>query len=481
MSQPRPTVDYTSKDYDGFRRLLLDAKKEILPDWTTESPSDFGVVLIELFSYIGDVLSFYGDRIANEAFLTTATSRRAVMDIAQMLDYRVTGRGAASVDVQFTLEAGVGEVTIPAGTKITTRSFDAVSAGEDPVTFETLEETVVDTDSDTVVLIPAAEGETVTETVAESDGTINQRFPLGRSPVIFESTRILVDEGNGFTEWTPFDRLIEAGENQNAFTVAEDDRGSVEVVFGDNVNGRVPPAGSVITAEYRVGGGEVGNVGPQSLRELPESINHVIDVRNLDAATGGAEAESLRHIRENAPRGLTTLYRAVSLKDFANLTLQVSGVAKARADAPTTNAIVVYAAPFGAGPLSSAKQDEVLEFLDERKLTTINVTVDDPVYVPIDITVDVVVRSEFIRGAVESQVEAALVALLDFENVDFAELIPLSQVYDEVNGVDGVSYATVTELDRDGVGGVENIQLEPFEIPVVGTIEVNATGGILGS
>ncbi len=85
MPDPLPPIDYTSRDYAAFRQDMIDAIPTRLPEWTSRSPNDFGITLIELFAYMGDILSFYGDRIANEAFLETATLRSSVLKIAAML------------------------------------------------------------------------------------------------------------------------------------------------------------------------------------------------------------------------------------------------------------------------------------------------------------------------------------------------------------------------------------------------------------
>ena len=43
-----PRIDYLSKDYAGFRQLMLDRLSLILPDWKERSPADATMVLVEL-------------------------------------------------------------------------------------------------------------------------------------------------------------------------------------------------------------------------------------------------------------------------------------------------------------------------------------------------------------------------------------------------------------------------------------------------
>ena len=61
-----------AKDYTSFRNALLDLIPRKIPQWKDRSEADMGIMLIELFSYIADELSYFQDRVANEAFLRTA-------------------------------------------------------------------------------------------------------------------------------------------------------------------------------------------------------------------------------------------------------------------------------------------------------------------------------------------------------------------------------------------------------------------------
>lgn len=477
-----PDIDYSSKDYLGFRQFLLARKQELLPEWTSEAPSDFGVVLIELFAYVGDILSFYGDRVATEAYLSTATQRRSLLALAEMLDYQVTNNVPATVDVTFHVTA---DVTIPAGTQVQTSNRAAIEAGEEAVVFEVAEDTLVTAPSGAV---PCVEGQTISdEQIGSSDGSIDQTYTLFRYPVIEGSVQVFVDEGAGPVEWTEFGHLIDAANVSEAFEVTFDEVGAATIQFGDNVNGRVPSSGADIMVTYRVGGGERGNVGPGTIVELVHSIPEVQSpsstaspVTNVSAASGGSDAESNDQIRVNAPRSLSALNRAVTLKDYADLAVQVAEIAKAKAINVGTD-ITVHVAPFGGGTAGAGLKTRVAEYLDQRKMINHTVTIGDPAYVPIMVTVDVVVLPNYSRGVVALAVENAVNQMFAFSRVDFAYRVSLSKIYDVVQSVAGVDYAQVTELSTDGLGGIDDLVLDDIEIPTVGTTTINATGGIAGT
>lgn len=82
-----PEIDYLAKDYQGFRRLMLDRLNLQVPGWTERSAADMGVALVELLAYTADNLSYRQDAIANEAYLSTARQRVSVRRHARLVDY----------------------------------------------------------------------------------------------------------------------------------------------------------------------------------------------------------------------------------------------------------------------------------------------------------------------------------------------------------------------------------------------------------
>jgi hypothetical protein len=59
--------------------------------------SDFAVVLIELLAEMGDVLSFYQDQVASEAYLETSRERRSLRDASDLRSAIADSHGAFEV------------------------------------------------------------------------------------------------------------------------------------------------------------------------------------------------------------------------------------------------------------------------------------------------------------------------------------------------------------------------------------------------
>ena len=78
----RAGIAYTNKDYESLRRELLGKVPQLTDRWTDFNASDLGVVLLELFCGVGDMLAYYLDAQAAEAFLPTARQRQNVIQPA---------------------------------------------------------------------------------------------------------------------------------------------------------------------------------------------------------------------------------------------------------------------------------------------------------------------------------------------------------------------------------------------------------------
>jgi len=478
MAEPTPAVDYSSRDWLAIRTDLVAAARQRMPEWTSDSPNDFGIVLIELFAYVGDMLSFYADRVANEAYIGTAVLRSSVLAIAGMLDYRPTGLGAATLTLQFST---TGPAFIPAGTQVQT----VASAGDQPVLFETSADLTIGAAG--VGLVAAVQGTTINdETVGLSDGTLDQSFALFLSPVIDRSPMVTVDEGNGALQWTYYDHLIDAGPYDAAYTVAVDEGGITWVLFGDNVNGRVPANGAAINVTYRIGAGALGNVGIGTVVQLTNPIirNGIVQpisgVSNTTVGSGGADPETLDSIRTNAPKSLSSVNRAVTLEDYEALALRVSGVGKASASAVVATAVNLYLAPTGTpgGTCSTAVKTAALTYLNARKMIGTAITLLDPTYLPVNVTASINVLPAYRQEAVRQAVITAIKMVLAYDVVDFASRISLSKIYRAINNTEGVDYGNVSVLSTSTTG-LADVAATAAQIPTAGTITVTATGGVV--
>ena len=99
---------------------------------TVRDTSDPSIALLDGWSVLADVLTFYQERIANEGYLKTALERRSILDLGRLVGYRARPGVASSVYLAFTATQDfIGD--IPAGT----RAQSIPDPGELPQFFET--------------------------------------------------------------------------------------------------------------------------------------------------------------------------------------------------------------------------------------------------------------------------------------------------------------------------------------------------------
>ncbi len=72
----------------------------------TRSTDDYGMALLAMWAYLGDILTFYQERIANEAYLRTAVFQESIASLAALLGYKPAPGAAAEADLAFFLEDG---------------------------------------------------------------------------------------------------------------------------------------------------------------------------------------------------------------------------------------------------------------------------------------------------------------------------------------------------------------------------------------
>ncbi len=98
----KPTnVKYTSKDFSSIKADLIQYTKSYFPDTYKDfNETSPGMMLIELSSYVGDVLSYYIDYNYKENLLATATEKRNVRRLAEFLGYKTPNKTPSVVKLK---------------------------------------------------------------------------------------------------------------------------------------------------------------------------------------------------------------------------------------------------------------------------------------------------------------------------------------------------------------------------------------------
>ena len=501
MATQQAITDYTNRDYSSLLGSLLDLAVQKLPEWTDRSENDFGRMMMELFAYVGDILFYYQDRIANEAFLSTAVERRSVIDLLSLIGYTLSTPAPATADLTLTApNDDAADVRVEVGARFATEAAPNKPAVEFvylPVTNTSLEVArngsggQISFGLSVVNAVPIDD-----EVVGTSNGEANQGFKLSQWPVLLprdadsqDNFTIEVDPGGGYQVWGKRGTLLYSRSDDLHFTVHVDESDIVEVIFGDSVFGQIPPAGSSIRVSYLTGGGSSGNVGANTIITMKSGVNVSVEVTNTNAASGGTDRETIANARFQAPQVFRSMDRAVTGADIAALARNIPSVARAVAVAPSWNYVDLYIVAFGGMDLTDELRASVLRYFKDRSMVTTLISVRQPVFVSIDLTLEVGINPTFYRDDVQQRLKTAVNALFDIGRLDFGRSFYLSKVFEAAEAVAGVDFARVTvfrgirsqpvgQLVDPAAAATGLIQLQAREFPRQGTLIINVIGGL---
>jgi hypothetical protein len=134
-----PHVGYRIARYGDFveaMRRRIDAEGP-LAGWTHRAADDPGIALLEGAAIVGDILSFYQEHYANEAWLRTAQWRESVAELVRLTGYRLAPGIGGRATLAFELR-GTAPVTLRAGFPVKADLADV----SDPAEFQTEAELV---------------------------------------------------------------------------------------------------------------------------------------------------------------------------------------------------------------------------------------------------------------------------------------------------------------------------------------------------
>ena len=341
------------------------------------------------------------------------------------------------------------------------------------------------------------------EILGRSDGSPGQIFQLRHFPILRRrqgETVHVSDQNGGWVHWKEVEDFSEAEPDDKHYTL---ESVSGELCFGPSLQqpngemrvfGAIPPRGSQIRfASYRYGGGVIGNVQRGKLRILKTSIPYIARVQNRFQAIGGTDAESIDLAKVRAPSLIRARNRAVTADDYEFLTREAAReVARVRCIQPagregdpspgTVYLLVVPHAQTLAQEinpddlkLSEALKEQILSYLDERRLLTVRLEIREPEYVVVTVEAQVKGAVHLSPERVQRQVTDRLYTFLNpytggeqGQGWPFGRDLFISDVYSTIQQVAGVRYVEevkLFEVVRSGSDKARKRPTERIELP----------------
>jgi predicted phage baseplate assembly protein len=290
--------------------------------------------------------------------------------------------------------------------------------------------------------------------------------------------------------------LLDSDPFDHHFVVETDNDGRAILRFGDDEFGMAPLDGSDIFVTYRVGVGRKGNIGMESLvhivepEPLPPDWPEIASVtpelpkpvRNTLSAWGGIEPETNDQVKLLAPKAFhAEQFRAVTEDDYVVAAEKYSEVSKAVATFRWTGSwhtVFLTIDPVGQTDLTEDMESRIRSHIARYRLAGYDIEIDPPIYVPLEIEINVCAARDHFRAHVKEALINALSnrafpdrskGFFHPDDFTFAQSVYLSKLYKAVEQVDGVDSAEVIQFKR--FGQKEDGELEQGYIPI-GRLEV---------
>ena len=338
---------------------------------------------------------------------------------------------------------------------------------------------------------------------APASAALNARAVTGVLPAITLAIPPSLDA------WNPQSDLLHSHSDSKEFVAETEDDGTTTLRFGDGVFGEAVIPGSIFHARYRIGNGTAGNVGLNSLSRIASDdavlASLVITaISNPLPASGGINPESLDSIRQKAPYAFRTQNRAVTPDDYGAMALRVDPtLQQAKGTFRWTGSwqtVFIAVDPKGTEVVDDVRKTAVIEGMELYRMAGHDVDVDAPVYVSLEIVMNVCAKPGYLAADVKQAILRVLgtqprpdgtLGLFAPDEFSFGQPVYLSPIIAAVQDTDGVSSVTVITFQRQGqdatnavAAGV--ISLQSLEIarldndpnfPEHGILTVNVDGG----
>lgn len=303
-----------------------------------------------------------------------------------------------------------------------------------------------------------------------SSGMPNQRFGFKNRPVINATITV------GGIEWKKVPDFDGSGPQDRHYVL---NRAEGIITFGDGIRGKIPEAGYKVRAErYAYGGGEIGNVMPNSPWRFRNQEFKEVCIENFVRASGGREEESLDSALDRLRRDLKVPYRAVTLDDYRYIATHTPGLRFGRAEAVVYRSgeevegcegfykVKVVVVPFGLTDRPEPTPeflDAVCRHLDRHRLLTTQIEVTGPKYVGIGVRAQVKIKPGYSEKGRRREIQEAMRDFLhplrggeEGDGWPFGRTVYKSEIYEIIEGVEGVDCVLTVYLEATGdVRGVD--------------------------
>lgn len=445
MSTSNNWLNPYQRSFNDIKAKLISELRLQIPEITDYSEGNIFVIIISIFAAIAEVIHYYIDNMAREAFLPTARRYSSLYKHAKLVDYHIKSAIPATVDVVLYKndDTPIGQdITIPLNTEFTS------SDGKTWISTKT----VIWYKDSYYVTVPLVQQKSV---------GVPDRIQLGNilSPdSIIYITNIPSDqkyvEGSmnlyiNDEPWILVDTFAYSSSRDKVYKIEVDEQLRPYIKFDDGQFGMKPEYNATIEASYSLTYGSAGNIATNNFTTVPQDIQVIdnkITINNVIPATGGSDYETFNMLKNHIPLSIKTLGVAITKEDFEAIAKMVGGVDKAYANYVCGRYVEIYITPDGGGEASSALLDSVEKTISKSKVITTSIEVLSTHKSQVFLDITITGKKSFKSNDISNQVKKALTTAYDYNNSDINKPVRLSDIYALIDNQSMVDYLTINKL-----------------------------------
>ena len=464
-------TQFTNLDFNTLRAQIKDylRSNSNFSDFDFEG-SNFSI-LIDTLAYNSYITAYNTNMAVNESFIDSATLRENVVSLARNIGYVPRSKKSAVATVSFNVDVSsidAQQVKLNAGLV----ALGAVQGGS--YTFSIPEDITVTPNSNGIASfnnISIYEGNYLTKTFVVDSSQTNQRFILPNANIDASSIRVevLEQDSDGDTslfQYNLYTNIFDVNEKSRLFLVQEVDDEKYQIMFGDNVLGKKPKNGSIITVTYIVTDGEDGN-GAANFN-FAGRLTYLFGGADVDITSGislltttqssenGDSIESIDNIKYLAPRVYASQYRAVTPNDYKSLIPflypnidSVSAYGGEELDPPEFGKVYITVKPKNGEFLSAVAKDSIKNDLKKYTVAGIKQEFLDLMYLYVEFDSTVSYDSGFIADKLNLQTRILSAVENYAKSADinsFGGRLKYSKLLSQIDKVDDGITSNITTL-----------------------------------
>jgi len=342
--------------------------------------------LLDILAYNTHYNAVNAHMAVNESFIDTAQVRANVVSHAKLIGYIPRSVSAPSATIALKLKRTGGSdesITLPSGTTFET------TVGGVTYTYQTLADIKSSSYNSTTTnfefdAIDIYEGALRTNSFFFNDNN-NQKFVVRDALIDTSTMKVTVKDSATATSSTTYNLYSSQTDVGNAtpvYFLTENYEGYYQLAFGDNIIGKQPAVGSIITVTYLSSNYTASN-GANTFTftgTFPTNTaladSGAITVSSV--SSGGAARESTESIQINAPRKFITQDRAVTNQDYVSIVKSIIGDVQDVAvyggqvlDPPEYGKVFISVKPQSSLFLTELQKSSILNQLDRKKVVTV--------------------------------------------------------------------------------------------------------------